>query len=202
MGKFKDLSGTVCGRLTVKYRIANTRDVYGKSQINYFCECSCGGTKELSTRQIISGYVNSCGCLRKETSANSLKNYRKEGGLPWNKLSDDQAAINRIFTQYQKDATKRGHFFDLSKEKFTELITQSCYYCGSPPDGYYSVRSFKVGGVDRLNSDQGYTESNVVPCCSVCNKMKSNMALDSFVEHIFKLFEHLNLTKEGYKNGS
>ena len=66
------------------------------------------------------------------------------------------------YERYQKSAEARGISFQLTFELFSHMIAQSCRYCGKSP----------CGGVDRLDSDQGYAEHNVVPCCTTCNRMK------------------------------
>ena len=37
-------------------------------------------------------------------------------------------------------------------------------------------------GIDRVDSSKGYTEDNVVPCCWIHNKMKSDMTYGEFKE--------------------
>lgn len=58
---FRDLTGSVHGRLTVISRALNNK--YGSSRWNCICEC---GTETIVTGGNLSGSVKSCGCLRRE----------------------------------------------------------------------------------------------------------------------------------------
>jgi hypothetical protein len=76
-----NLIGKRFGRLTVVSQ-ANSR-ISGrlvKRSITYWkCKCSCGETKEIRTDPLVHGRINSCGCIRSESSGNL--NYKHgEGG--------------------------------------------------------------------------------------------------------------------------
>ena len=66
-------------------------------------------------------------------------------------------------------AKERGIGLTLSLEAYRTLIeTSVCLYCfGQLPEA--------GSGLDRVNRTQGYTEENVVPCCTVCNKRKGRL---------------------------
>lgn len=83
------------------------------------------------------------------------------------------------WSAYKKDAQRRGYAFEFSLERFTELFWQKpCFYCGSIN---------KTAGVDRLNNEGGYTESNSVPCCYTCNIMKLKSPVLEFIEQCKKI---------------
>ena len=50
-------------------------------------------------------------------------------------------------------------------------------------------KPFPTNGIDRMNNNIGYEISNVVPCCSVCNKMKSSLSKEEFLTQICKIYE-------------
>jgi hypothetical protein len=56
----------------------------------------------------------------------------------------------------------------LTMDEFRQLNARDCVYCGGdlPFAGY---------GLDRKDSSRGYTLDNVVPCCRVCNRIKSDI---------------------------
>lgn len=89
------------------------------------------------------------------------------------------------YLRYKERAEKKKIGFDLDYENFTEYVKQPCVYCG-----------FNEGivGLDRIDSDKGYTTDNVVPCCKVCNYMK----LDHKVENWFS-YMHQVLEYQGYE---
>jgi len=75
--------------------------------------------------------------------------------------------------RYQKAkwvARDRELEFTLSLESYTILVSQPCYYC----KGKLGEPVKKGCGLDRLNSNVGYVIGNVVSCCGVCNRMKSD----------------------------
>lgn len=59
MGKAKDLTGMVFGRLTA---VECIRSEPVKGRI-WRCQCSCGGEKEVRSTYLINGRTKSCGCL-------------------------------------------------------------------------------------------------------------------------------------------
>jgi len=78
-------------------------------------------------------------------------------------------------------AKKKGYDFNLSKEEFIFLIGGNCYYCGTKPETSISGRHEIIkNGIDRLDNGLGYTRSNVVSCCQVCNYAKNNMTVEEF----------------------
>jgi hypothetical protein len=64
-------------------------------------------------------------------------------------------------------AKKRNLAVTLSKEQYSQLILHACFYCS---------KSLPVAGIglDRLDNNRGYEIDNVVPCCTVCNRMRGD----------------------------
>lgn len=87
------------------------------------------------------------------------------------------------YAQYRSGAKKRGLEFNLSKDEFMSLWQKDCYYCGS---------SIETIGIDRIDSNYGYSIDNVVPCCAICNTMKLALPRDIFIEHCHKIIKNLN----------
>lgn len=114
-----------------------------------------------------------------------------------------QAPRNVLLKSYKDHAVQRGLDFNLTDEEFDSLIFSKCYYCGSEPTSSNYVNNrinrtkeeFKVTGIDRINSDLGYTIDNCVPCCKICNKMKLNYSDDFFKAHITKIYNHYIVNK-------
>lgn len=82
----------------------------------------------------------------------------------------------------------------ISLEDHINLLCLPCHYCGGKLNetGY---------GLDRKDSDKGYTLENVVPCCHSCNTIKSNKL--SYEEMIVAMTAVLDFRKnqKGNKNG-
>lgn len=49
-----------------------------------------------------------------------------------------------------------------------------------------------LNGIDRVNSKEGYTEENSVPCCSTCNKAKLDMSFEDFRAWLSRAYHHLH----------
>lgn len=165
----------------------NPGDVYNKlTAINYvgkhsiwLWKCECGNTKIISKYDVTHGRIRSCGCLVKERA--HLLNLKPNG----------EAAINSIYLVYKNGAKYRNLTFELSKDKFKELINCSCHYCGMPPSNEYKSRyssgNYKYNGLDRINSHLGYTEDNVVTSCYFCNRLKGALSYGDFLDWIERI---------------
>jgi hypothetical protein len=105
------------------------------------------------------------------------RNYRKE-------CKDN---LDRYYGEYNANARKRGLLFDLSFDVFCELVSSPCEYC----DAHVAN---EVNGIDRVDNMVGYIYENSVPCCGVCNKMKSDYTIDEFKAHIVRIYEKLAKT--------
>lgn len=86
------------------------------------------------------------------------------------------------FSQIKGGAKSRNIDFQLTDQDMHKLINSSCSYCGQE----------QCNGIDRIDSHKGYIIDNVVPCCAMCNRMKSDYTLETFKSHIQKIHKHLN----------
>lgn len=77
--------------------------------------------------------------------------------------------------EYKYRAKKHGIEFSISDELFYELLESDCYYCGRTSDPNH------LNGIDRLDSNCGYTDANVEACCTACNYMKNSFDVNIFV---------------------
>jgi hypothetical protein len=79
------------------------------------------------------------------------------------------------YKSYYTKAYKRDYEFTLTEDFFLRTISSPCYYCGHFKEG-------EAVGIDRINNSIGYLPENCVPCCEVCNRMKSFYHPAFFVE--------------------
>jgi hypothetical protein len=42
-------------------------------------------------------------------------------------------------------------------------------------------------GIDRMNSDLGYIEGNMVPCCGICNITKMDYSAEEFISRAYRV---------------
>ncbi len=158
------------------------------------CEC---GTYVNVVPNDIRGTNKSCGCM-KAAHRVRLGNLARNNSEKNRKHTPQMATILYIWRTSYKDCD-----FDL----FLKTSQMSCSYCGIEPSRTVNVANartvnserqikegnFTYNGLDRIDSTKGHTKENVVPCCTRCNYMKSNMTLEDFKSHITRIASHLKL---------
>ena len=168
--------GDVYTRLTVIEEPFSKRNPKGKCERFVKCRCSCGTIKVVSLNSLRMKNTKSCGCLNVERSS------RK-------RLSDEDRVKNSLIQEYKNSAKQRGLTYDLSPETLFSKIHENCTYCGNPPSKpHREYESFLYNGLDRIDNDIGYVESNITPCCFFCNKMKGVLSVEYFLEHLNKIW--------------
>lgn len=109
----------------------------------------------------------SCGCYKPSTK------------------SVGEASFSRLFGRYSRDAARRKLEFSLSKEQFKKLTQDNCHYCDEPPTRKHGSRRsngyYVYNGIDRVDNSVGYITSNVVSCCFRCNKGKSTLKYEEWI---------------------
>lgn len=86
-----------------------------------------------------------------------------------------------------KTAAKAKGAFNISFWEYVQILSAPCYYCGTENKGSSGT------GVDRINSNKGYTLKNVRSCCPTCNTMKNNLTETQFYKHLALIIKHLKL---------
>lgn len=160
-----DLSGKTFNKLFV------IEFAYLKQGVHWLCRCDCGNEIILTTSAIKSGRVQSCKKCPKEL----------------------ETGYNHLFNDYKMNAKRTKRRFELSKQSFLQIIKRNCWYCNSEPT--HKKRNGApviANGIDRVDNDCGYTQSNCVPCCELCNRMKMALPEHSFLQHVFKIFRNQN----------
>lgn len=149
-----------------------------KGGAQWLCQCDCGIKIVVLADSLRRGNTRSCGCLHKETVS----------------LSDGEAGFNALFTSYRRAARKRSLNWNLTKSQVRTIVLQPCRYCNSEPSqtsythGMNGV--FLYNGIDRIDNEQGYIESNVAPCCKTCNYAKHGMSTEEFADWISRAYSY------------
>lgn len=91
-------------------------------------------------------------------------------------------SLHGRFITYRSSARKRELEFTLTEQDVKNIVSQPCFYCNT----------FKhiTSGIDRVESSIGYILGNCVPCCHMCNRMKSNYSAEDFIEHCKKIADY------------
>lgn len=181
----KNLIGLRFGRLLV---ISDSGRRNNHREVIWSCRCNCGEVVDKTSSTLSAGKSKSCGCSR---FGPKLKLQRKR---------IDDVPQRRAFSAYRRAAQIREYSFDLSLEEFKRICSLNCHYCGSPPSMNKKTKydSLLMNGIDRFDNTKGYFAENCVPCCSLCNRMKLNLSVKDFIEHIEKvLFQQNQKPKDG-----
>lgn len=169
--------GNIHGRWTV-LRYAG-RDRF--DTVLWWCRCSCGAEKAFIGASLRKGVSTSCGCYNREK----------------NRLPRGESAFNALYASMRKQARVRNYDFELTKEQVRNFTKKSCHYCAQPPSQIYKANSstasngvYIYSGLDRVNNDLGYVESNIVSCCWDCNRAKGSLTVVEFKSWLTRVYKH------------
>jgi 5-methylcytosine-specific restriction endonuclease McrA len=193
----RDEPGKRFGRLTVVSRAPLTEEnckatgykkiMRGRNAL-WYCKCDCGNDTVVRGSDFMQGRY-SCGCVAED----QIKNCREHLQLG---QSAKYSAIRRIKGQ----AAARGLSWDLTDEDLDVLMAGECYYCGHTgmncAKGHKRDADFYYNGIDRVDSKVHYVWSNVVSCCFICNRAKSNLPIDEFYAWVDRLKAHNEIKRE------
>lgn len=135
--------------------------------------CSCGKPVIAAFTRVKTGRTKSCG---------HINPYYKDG---------EHSACYDLMNRYRSSAKSRHLSFELSYDEFYTLIKRPCHYCQIPPQQVRKCLNCKApcfyNGIDRINSTEGYTLENSVPCCKICNRAKSDMTYNDFISYLNRI---------------
>ena len=173
---FVDLTGQTFNKLTITQYLGKNKY---KCHI-YTCNCICGNQIIAEGNDVKSTRIKSCGrCTR----------------ISHNKKQDNSGLINTVYLQYKKAAKHRNISFNITKDFFLKTSQENCHYCGITPSRVrtyhraHDTLQFTYNGLDRLNNDLGYEESNIVPSCFICNQAKHQLTKNSFLDWIKRVYK-------------
>ena len=81
------------------------------------------------------------------------------------------------FDGYKYSAKRHNREFTINGHEFCVKVAQGCFYCGLSGTTHI-VRI----GIDRIDSDIGYTFANTVGACTSCNWAKKDLGIEQFFE--------------------
>ena len=145
--------------------------------------------KNIQADALLNKKAKSCGCSRFIEKRKSTK-YSPE-------ISSYRAKVSN----YKAHAKMAGREFSLTFDEAIKLFKSNCHYCNTPPSNTYNLISrnrkytkgtvyclskiddytIKYNGIDRKDSNLGYTVANCVSCCFRCNSAKSDSSYNEFI---------------------
>ena len=151
-------------------------------------ECStCKETKLLShfTRDKTKKDGRKARCKACQREWNKKNNHRKrESQRKYAKKPEVR------YKKYKASAESRGYEWNVSFEHFMTYWNLPCVHCGDP---------IETIGLDRVDSSLGYTEGNLEPCCSICNRLKSDSDTVDWYAHMEKIRKNIGGFVSGAK---
>lgn len=165
-----------------KYKDVYVDEFVGKSRYKIVCplghESVTDRTTLVQRRQ--DGLASACPECRKTLFLTSRDEEKTE------------RIYRRYFDKYARGAASRGLEFELEFSEFMEYILSNCEYCGDPPGTRVAGKRkgqtlIRAGGIDRVDNAQGYTKSNCIACCTICNRMKMVLGPVQFINQVYKI---------------
>lgn len=157
------------------------------------CRCSCGKEFLAGTSRLRRG-AKSCGC-------------RGDSARFRRRFSLEELAQRRSFGQARKAAETRSLLWEISFDRWKELIAKPCEYCGILGGNTWRITRqgeeflFPYNGLDRVDNSVGYKESNVVPACAKCNRKKLTDTKEEFLDWSRSVFLHSVFAMPGPPGG-
>lgn len=177
-----DETGNRYGRLVIIEKAENQPP---SKKTYWLCQCKCGKQTIVRGTHLRLGKIKSCGCLREDLGRLKGISRRLPRGI---------AAFRQYYARLRCRAKSRSIEWSLTKEEVYPLAQQPCYYCGAEPiQRFVNTRynGFYVhNGLDRIDSDKGYSIDNVVPSCAACNIAKGIMATEQFFNWVARVYDH------------
>lgn len=167
-------------------------ELVGKNK-TWIMRCVCGQEKRFWKYSSITKQ-KTCGCGVDEVG----------------NTKEQRRMLNTKLNSYKSGARKRGFEWSLTYKEFYKITSKDCFYCGGKPkklnyfenapslqrespNKNWSLYEIYFNGVDRFDSSSDYTVDNCVPCCTNCNRAKSDMNFEEFRNHVKNMYEWLYL---------
>ena len=160
--------GQTVGALLV---ISRTGRGTGK-KARWLCRCTCGEVRTLTGSH-----------LRAARSAGKVLTCCVNG------VHRADVVNSLLLAEYKRSAAYKQVPWHLSDADALVLIHGPCFYCGrrNVNRRKYLGSEFRYNGIDRVNSDYGYSPGNVVSCCKPCNYAKNGMSQSEFFDLIGRI---------------
>jgi hypothetical protein len=133
-------------------------------------ELKCKKSRAKRASKDIDGYL--------QHNANVMKNWRDRNPEKMKEANRKRReSLEAHYKIYQRSARLKKLEFTFSEEEFKELVSGNCYYCNIVDEKGFN-------GIDRMNQQVGYIQSNGVSCCAMCNWMKGSLDSATFIKRI------------------
>lgn len=107
-------------------------------------------------------------------------------------IDSRDANITLVYNRVKGNAKTRNIKWELTINEFKSIAKNKCFYCDSlpPKSPGFRDRSPFYHGLDRVNNNLGYSVTNSVSCCSICNYAKHDLSMQDFKIWLTKCYNH------------
>eukprot|EP00968_Pinguiococcus_pyrenoidosus_P015587 scaffold1445_cov235-Pinguiococcus_pyrenoidosus.AAC.5 len=97
------------------------------------------------------------------------------------RLADDDvtSVLNRRIQQDIEENPEKNEGDFISDVKIVELLTCPCFFCGQEQE---IDEDFKISCIGRIDTEEGLTDENSIPCCKACIVGKGIMSARDFIK--------------------
>ncbi|KFZ26324.1 MAG: hypothetical protein KQ78_01497 [Candidatus Izimaplasma bacterium HR2] len=170
-GRRYNLTGFKFGMLTAR----EVDEIRSKGRPYWICDCDCGNTTTVDSRDLLLEKTKSCGCNR----------YLSQTGSAGSSWSGTGELSGSFISHIIKNAKKRNIKYSITKEYLWELFLEQDRKCALTGvdisiAGYGKKDCNRTGSLDRIDSSKGYIEGNVWWVHKDINFMKNEFSLVKF----------------------
>lgn len=164
MNEITNILGMRFGRLIVSNKIHSSIG----NKTYYLCICDCGNTKKIQKSALMAGKTQSCGCKKIEKQIRCGE------------------IIGDTWTAIKNNAKYRNIEFELTIQEIWNLFLSQDRKCALTGENLYfnknkKDRNDRTASLDRIDSNLGYTTSNVWWIHKKINKLKIDFDLKEFI---------------------
>ncbi|NCB96275.1 MAG: hypothetical protein EOM35_07475 [Negativicutes bacterium] len=154
--------------------------LFNRKWMKYEVQCDCGTTKWVQGNELVNPNSNfKCAkCAAKERGQIQAENNGKVGELNLAR-----------YTRLRRSAEKRGIKFEVSLEYLGNLFERQMHRCAITGDYIETIRN---ASLDRINSAEGYTKSNVQWTTYQANVSKHVMSMPELYKFCKKVLNYAN----------
>lgn len=181
-------------RVSLAQKAAEEKEIYGRWQVQEVVAASTRKVKAMCLDCTTIYIVDLYSLRRKDRNNTRCRSCTNKIISANNRQGPGEALLKNVFHYYKKNAKTRELSWNLSFDAFCTIILSRCWYCNSDPSRIVesSWDSILVNGVDRIDSNLGYQDDNVVSCCQHCNYAKRKMSQSDFISLCRKVVDNDN----------
>ena len=101
---------------------------------------------------------------------------------------DDHGAKEKIIRKYLRRIKDNHIHSELTFDDLNELFKiEKCPFCAVKLHMSVGLGCVRASSLDRINNKGTYTKNNVHVCCQLCNSMRGNASIDSYLRFIHEM---------------